>query len=205
MVALPRTALYTESAKRELETVLSQDGRMELDLGVSYTLQPLGDGKLVVYDQSEDRASWQSFAQALLAVAEVESHCRLSDARLQAIPLHEPGGGVALFILNSTRRAVNADILFGQNVEIQDLAMRMGTEPASTEPSHSVGLAPPAQRFSLEVPAFGILPLRVSGLALRDQREKTRAIELAGDTLASAEFAAQHELAGFDESFWGET
>lgn len=208
VVALPRTALYTEAAKRELEAALNQGGRLELDLGVAYTLQPLGDGKLIVYERpQEDEASaaarscWQGFAQALLSVAEVESYCRLSDARLQAIALHEPRGGLALFVLNGSRRAVSADIHFAQNVEIQDLALRMSAEAHSD--SHAPSAAPPAQRFALEVPAFGILPLRVTGLALKDQREKTWAIELAEETMASLEFAS-HELAGFEESIWSE-
>ena len=56
------------------------------------------------------------------------------------------------------------------------------------------------QRFTLDVPPFGVLPLSVGGLALMDYRERKIAASISEDTMRSATSVAVSELPGFDQS-----
>ena len=85
------------------------------------------------------------------------------------------------------------------NLEIRDLAIRMSETDRHEDAASGKPAAAPANRFTLEVPPFGVLPLSVTGLAYRDQRERTRAIEESHATTSSAGMSASAELAGLEE------
>ncbi|MGZ3697574.1 MAG: hypothetical protein ACXVCH_05730 [Bdellovibrionota bacterium] len=201
VVVLPRSSLYTESARRELELLTANSARIEIDLGIPYQVHALGDGKMIIYDLPESTATdatigaWQAFVAAVLSVADIENYCRLSDGRLAVIPLQKRGEGLAAFVLNGTRRQVTADILFSTKVQVSDLAVALTAAPASVLDQGS--LPAPSTRFSLEVPPFGILPLAVDGISVHEHREKHAAALTADATRDNALAAAASELPGF--------
>ena len=202
VVVFPRSPLYSEAARRELEGALSSEegrrGSMEIDLGVSYKLHPVGDGegRLIVYDlpenalaATENLSAWQSFLASVLAVAGIQPLCSTSDGRLRTIALEKRGGGVGLFVMNGTGRAVAGDLFFPNQVSVSDLVTRekRGERVA------------PASRFALEVPPRGILPIAVDGASsqLKEIEERRAAYAAAALTEAAANAAAKSELPGF--------
>jgi hypothetical protein len=206
VVVLPRSPLYTEQAKLELEKIAARTKKIEIDLGVPYRLHAIGDGKLIIYDLPENLSmagealsSWQTFLTAILSVAEVQGYCRLSDSRLSVIPLEKKGRGLGLFVLNGTRRPVSADILFQEDVTVSDLARALTSQhgPAAKPSARPT----PASRFSLDVPPCGILPLAVDGLEMHEARlraeERRLAIEHGEATRTGADQAAFSELPGY--------
>ena len=88
----------------------------------------------------EALSSWQTFLTAMLSVAEVQGYCRLSDSRLSVIPLEKKGQGLGLFVLNSTRRPVAADIIFQEEVSVSISLARFQT------PIHCAPKRNPVQR-----------------------------------------------------------
>lgn len=203
VVVLPKSLLYTEAAKIELEQGLAETKRIEVDLGLTYSLHALGEGKLVVYEASaqlslkdEPVSSWQSFLNAVLSISEIESFCRLSDSRVSYIPLEKKKEGYALFVMNSTRKAVTADIIFNSDVQIHDLGEILSEK--SLEKSEAENKPTPANRFTLEVPPFGVLPLSIEGLNWVELRERQLAALEAEKTRENAQKAAESELPGLD-------
>jgi hypothetical protein len=202
LVVLPKTQLYTEAAKKELDSVLAQTKRMEVDLGLTYRLHALGDGKLVVYDVPDDflmkgepLSSWQGFLSAVLSIADVDNFCRLSDSRLCAIPFERNGEGLAVFVLNGTRRHVTADLIFPTQVAVGDLGVALSENENKPIEAETVAQA---NRFTLSVPPFGVLPLSVNGLNLVAVRERQTAAMTSEETLKNALNAAASELPGFN-------
>ncbi len=202
VVVLPRTKLYTELARQELEQAVSKTRRMEIDLGFTYQLHSLGDGKLIVYDtldttslKGEPLSAWQVFLNAILSIAEIENYCQLSDPRLKVIPLEVEGDRLATFILNGSRRPVTADMVYSREVQVGDLGQALVNDSQS-EPN--LDAVAPGHRFTLDVPPFGVLPLVVEGFNLSAQRDRHLASDLASETRASAAKAAMAELPGLD-------
>jgi hypothetical protein len=204
IVVIPKTSLYTESARAELDQALAQTKHLDVELGLSYRLHGLGDGKMIVYDvpgdfltKGEPLSSWQSFLNAVLMIAEIENYCRMSDSRLTVIPFERKDHSLAVFVLNGTRRTVNADLIFPVNVQVGDLGVVLSEKQevirADVEPMAQ------ANRFSLEVPPFGVLPLSVHGLKLTELREKQLAAQTAKNTRDNVQSAAASELPGVNE------
>src|SRR5690606_10574290 len=86
------------------------------------------------------------------------------------IPMRKRIGGhegIGLFVLNGTGRSVSADLIFPHEVEISDLAMAIVSgEEMPGEVSQ------PGERFSLEVPPCGIIPVGVDGFGKQDIEKK---------------------------------
>lgn len=203
MVVIPKTRLFTESAKSELERTLAQTKKMEVDLGLSYQLHALGDGKLILYEVPEDflskgepLSSWQGFLTAVLSIAEVDTFCRISDSRLTVIPFERKNNGLAVFILNGTRRSVAADLMFPTQVQVADLGVTLSENETHTIPPAPVACA---NRFTMEVPQFGVLPLTVDGIDLVEARERQLAALTSEETQANVFHSAASELPGFDQ------
>ncbi len=171
VVALPRSTLYTEAARRELERTCVSLQHMDINLGLPYRLFPFGEGKLVIYETptagagAEAQNSWRSFVSAVLSVAGVQASCSVSDGRLRTVALENQNGGIGLFILNGTGRAVSADIMFPSEVVISDLASLLVRESDD-------GASVPANRFALEIPPCGVLPLAIRGNEITQDRER---------------------------------
>ena len=156
VLVLPKSSLMTEQAKAELESISAQSRRIEVNLGLPYKLHALGEGKLILFEMPDNVGEGQleTFVTASLAVAEVEIQCALSERRAEFIPLSRRDQGYALFLLNGTRQKVVSDLIFSQDVSVSDLAASLTTANKPTQ-------ALPANRFSLEIPICGILPLAV--------------------------------------------
>ena len=201
-LVIPRSALYTEAARAELEQVLNSTQRIEMALGVPYRLHGVGDGKLFICDYNdsnlsgESMAQWSTFMSSVLSVANVQGYCRVSDSRLTAIPLERRGGGLGLFVLNGTRAKVGGDIVFQEPVRVSDLSVALSARP---EDATGTDCSP---RFSLEVPACGIFPLAVDGQRFMDLEERFLAAEMQDTTAKTVLRAGQSELPGIEESTW---
>lgn len=221
VLVLPKNQLYTESARVELEKVIKSTQGMEVDLGLTYHVSALGDGKLVVYDvpdrfslKGEHISAWQTFLTAILSLSEIESLCKVSDSRLSVIPIERNQTNLAVFILNGTRRQIVADIFFPTDVQIEDLGAvlsRAATKLSSQGKSRALlesenhSVTPRANRYTLEVPPFGVLPLAVEGLNLVDVRERQLAAMSYAETQQNVLTAANTELPGFSmEKNFGE-
>ena len=207
VVVLPRSPLYTEQAKLELERWPRAPKKSKSISVFRIACTQLGEGKLIIYDLPENLSmagealsSWQTFLTAVLSVAEVQGYCRLSDSRLSVIPLEKKGRGLGLFVLNGTRRPVSADILFQEDVTVSDLARALSSQHGPSAPN--AARPAPASRFSLDVPPCGILPLAVDGMEMHEARvraeERWLATQHADATRAGAHSAAVSELPGLD-------
>jgi hypothetical protein len=221
VVVIPRSTLYTESARLELESILNHTPRIDVNLGVSYHLHALGDGKFIIYDMPTHSASReaslapiQAFLTSMLSIAEIENYCRVGDSRLSVIPFERKNNEVAIFVLNGNRRQITADLIFPSEVGISDLgAIFTGNTSAhhpgagadagagtdlGTGANSSQDDFDRANRFTLDVPPFGVLPLSVRGLSLTELRERQIAAMTSEDTQKNALKAALSELPGFD-------
>lgn len=170
-VAIARSPLYTEAARAELEEALSRSKYIDVNLGLPFRLYAAGAGKFIVYEMPEvaaDAAAWHMFLTAVLSASDIEAYCTVGDQRINCIPLERRGQGVALFVMNGSRVQVSADLSFKAKVGIADFIASFAVQPS--------GQAVPASRFTLEVPAFGILPLAVEG---RFQQAATSPVEAA--------------------------
>lgn len=159
-VVLPKSSLYTDAAIEELGAATQQSRSMEIDLGLQYKVHMIpGDGKIVVYEiptRENVTQAWQTFMTAILSVAGVETHCRVSDPRVNAFVLDRRGGDRAVFLLNEATDPVSADLTFASEVRVSDLAVSLGR-------SAPLPAADSASRFALQVPPCGILALSAQG------------------------------------------
>jgi hypothetical protein len=144
----------------------------------------------------EKSSAWQTFVASILSVAGIQPHCSVSDGRLRMIALERKNGGIGLFILNGTSRAVAADILFPGEVKVSDLAAAFASTRGMGAGAPAVT---PANRFALEVPPCGILPVAVEGLW--HEAEERREAALSAEVLRThVTGAATNELPGLNPS-----
>ncbi len=209
LVAMANSPRFTGAAVETLERELAGGKALSLKMEMPYRIQPFGLGNIVLYDvldnADEAAAAWKGFVRALVAVAGLPDLARASDGRLSLIELERPraSGGTALFILNGTAQPVSGELFFSEDVSVKDLPLRHSSpdamreaEPIKSFEEEAADQAPRARRFGLEVPAFGILPLEISGQ--RASSEEGRAAALSSDVLqAGIRQAAISELPGF--------
>lgn len=200
VLVLPRSTLYTESARSALELLASGSTRIEMQLGVSYRILPLGEGKLVVYDAPEKAFTqemgapeWRNFVSAVLSLAEVEPECQSSDSRVTLIQLERKDQSSGLFVLNGSHRPVTADVIFPVDVSVGDLALEVRRNLSDSPEQAAVASA---RRFSLDVPACGILPLAIDRVGLGTLAEQKAADQLSRLGQENAATAAANELPG---------
>lgn len=205
ILALPRSSLYSDMARSELECALHESTqRIDIGLGIPYKMGNIESGRLIVYEvpgddilQYELTASWQKFITAMLNLAEIKDACNLSDGRLSAVPLaRELGDGHALglFILNGTGRPITADIIFHDDVVLSDLSVLLNGNEVPLDQSMD-----PGKRFTLEVPPRGVLPIAVEGI-VSDAQERLKAALMAETTVQNVAEAALGELPGLELS-----
>jgi hypothetical protein len=212
ILVLPRSKLYTEAARIELELALAKNRKIEIECGLNYNLHSIGDGKLIVYEVpnplpagNESMTALQTFINSIVAISEIESFCRLSDSRLTVIPFERKKGGLALFILNGTRRQVAADIMFPTEVRLGDLGLTLSGNDGGLglpNPTASQDLLEDevtiANRFSLDVPPFGILSFTIEGTSYTEKRERQLASLTSESTRENVLTAAHSELPGYN-------
>lgn len=205
ILALPRSPLYTDASRNELEAEFARDEGMEITLGVSYRLMGMSDGKVVLYDlpegltmTGESLSVWQTFLTSLFSLSGIVPFCSVSDGRLKVIPLEKAAGGSAFFVTNASARAVSGDLLFPNEVVVTDLMASLSGQ-ASGLPESRDASAPPtsSQRFSLEVPPCGILPIAADEVG-EDAEDRRVAAAHAQALHANAQSAANNELPGFE-------
>lgn len=202
VTAIPRSLLYTERARLELQRIIQgdlQSQRMDLHVGIPFELHTMGEGKLVVYDshaleKSESPETYRQFIQSLMGLAAIKNPCTMTDPRLQVIGLEKRGGGRGIFILNSQPRVLDSDVIFPNEVLIEDLGQQL--QEAAVE-GESSGFS--SQRFHLEIPPCGVLPLQVMDVQWEDELERRQAARLA-DEARAANDSATFGLAGYDPS-----
>ena len=178
VVVLPKSQFYTESAKKELDQQLYSAPKMEMNLKFSYQLYSLGEGKLVTYElpdswslKTEPLSSWQSFLQAMISLAELEKPHQFSVAGLEVIPLEvSDSRRTAFFILNPLQKPVSAELSFAQDVVVSDLGGALLNYSYGEAKSASVHSA---QAFTLDVPAFGVVPLMVKDFNTEAQKDSS--------------------------------
>jgi hypothetical protein len=219
VLALPRSILFTENARAQLELIMAEAKQIDVNLGISYRVLAGGStgyGKLVLYDvpeaaltQEMTGQSWGAFMTQILSLAEMESECQASDSRIELIPLKRPDGSEGLFVLNGSRKAVSADLFFPVDVSIGDLAAVV--ERASRVTADLMGLEnpasgdskiEPAKRFALDVPPCGVLSLAVDRVGMTQKRDEQAAADrLSALNQENAAAAAANELPGLNEGF----
>jgi hypothetical protein len=216
VLAMPRSVLFTENARAQLELLVSNSKKIEVNLGVSYRVLSVGAsgaGKIVLYDvpeaaltQEMSGKEWEGFVVQVLALAEIETQCLVSDSRIALIPLDRPDDSTGLFVLNGTKKAVSADLLFPVSVSISDLAAEVTkTATVAATPKGREARIEPAKRFALDVPACGVLPIAVDRIGMGAGRaEQEAADHLGGFNDKNAMTAAANELPGLEDPMLSE-
>lgn len=185
---------------------------MDLHVGIPFELYPMGEGKLVIYDshaleKAESSEGARQFVQSLLGLAAIKNPCTTSDARLQVVGLERRGGGRGIFVLNPSSRPVEGDLLFPNEVCVGDLGSQLsrndlfaGDSSTMDAPAGSVA----SQRFRLECPPCGVLPMEVMDSQWEDELERRQAARVMEETQRSALVAAESELTGWSENMSSE-
>jgi len=204
VTAVPRSLLYSEAARTELNRVCQSHERLDLLMGVPFELYPMGEGKLLVYDshaleKAESAEVAGQFVHALLGLAEIKAPCTTSDSRLEVVGLERRGGGRGIFVLNPSARAVEADVLFPNDVIVGDLGeqLKRSQEALLSGPASSVSVA--SQRFHLAAPPCGVLPMEVLDSQWENELERRQAAREIESTQRVALDAAHVELDGLTE------
>jgi len=213
VLALPRSILFTENARAQLELIMAGSKQIDVNLGISYRVLSggtAGQGKLVLYDvpeaaltQEMSGPEWTSFITQVLALAEIETECQASDSRIELIPLERADGSTGLFVLNGSRQAVSVDLFFPIHVSISDLATVVERSAQTRgKPQGSDSVIEPAKRFALDVPPCGVLPLAVDRVGMSQKRDEQAAADrLSALNRDNAMVAAANELPGLNEGF----
>ena len=229
VVVLPQKALLSPWAENLLREFLSEYSGGVIRLNVQfpcevYSVRPtesedsgtVSPGKLLLVQWPQARAaqgelthSYQKFVENLLSLAGVSSPCNVSDPRVRTFALSRKGGRMGVFVMNRAPASVSAELMFSSEVRISDLASRLAAQSVATllpgqvalsdEDSFQSGLSHWAQRFALDVPAFGVLPLSVEGW-LEDPselQERQAARETSEALKRALGEAAANELYGF--------
>jgi len=181
---------------------------MDLHVGLPFELYAMGEGKMVVYDahaleKAESSEVAHQFVQSLLGLGQIKTPCVTSDARLEVVGLERRGGGRGIFVLNPSSRPLEADLLFPNEVRVGDLGEQLSRQADSGDSDGVSGDLVASQRFRLEAPSCGVLPMEVMDVQWENELERRQAARLMEMTEGAALMAAEAELSGFsDSSVW---
>lgn len=195
----------SEAVRVEYESAMRGQTRIDMNLGTRYFIYPLSEGKLVIYEPTMHPSDWKRFVASMLSLSHATPEMGVNDPRIDLVCLRrglENGSGRAgLFVFNGSRSSVRTEIRFENDVWVDDLSAvlsrdqkrnaKMGSRVAEDFSDKDVE----ANRFELEAPPCGVLPLSVAGLG-EAGREKRIAGTLTGLTSKHAEEAAASELSG---------
>jgi hypothetical protein len=183
-------------AREMIERALKNPQVIRMEAGVPLQIIPNAHGKIVIYEpveglakRPESSASWQNAMQSLFSLAHLVEGPKISQSRVSMVPLQCKDGSQGLFLLNSSSQTSAGEILFSKSVSVGDLAAHL----AGTGPSPH---APPANRFAVDVPAYGVLPLQIEGLK---EMRSAPSVDWVQESVVS-----MSELPGFDggEALW---
>jgi len=208
VLVLPKSNLYSKNAEKELSFLL-RSKNIEVDMGVPYQLCSLGDGKVILYNFSDKKnnLAWQNFIHSVLSISEIESYCRISDARLSLVFFEEKSSQtealsgmkrLIVFILNPTQKDITTDLIFSTSVQMTEL----GDSWKNLNNSSSAR----AKKFSLKINARGIHCAFFDGIDFITLRENRLATFISQETKNNVLEAAESELPGLNslETEWSE-
>ena len=209
-VALPRSTLYTESARAELEKLAATSRRMDINFDIPYHLYFVGAGKLALYEwdsslmKTSSRALVQAFVASIVALSGVNKLCKSATGKVQTIPLRPKPksaaatietGGRSIFIFNETSLASNTELQFSAAVAISDFA----TTFARLEKGQSLANSREAVEHSSSF-ALDLAPCGIAALALEIPSETKAEAELATPDARTSDAAAlEQELVRLPE------
>jgi hypothetical protein len=194
------------AVRADFEGAIRTRPKLDLNIGTRYFVYTAGEGKIVQFEPiaagtaaARVASDWKQFVSSMLSLAHATPEMGVNDPRIDLVCLKrglETGSGRAgLFVFNGSRASVAAEIRFENEVTISDLSAVLsrhnGNEVGGAEDD-----AAESNRFELETPPCGVLPISVTGLG-EAGREKRIAGNLTGLTSKHAEEAAGSELAGF--------
>ncbi|MBI3534834.1 MAG: hypothetical protein HY072_05035 [Deltaproteobacteria bacterium] len=200
VLALPRSSLYTSFAKGLLEHLLAQNSSMEFNLGLTYHVCPLKEGKLVLYDypekihmQGESLQALRNFIKSLLSLAHIEDYCHFNDGRIEMIPLKFNENSMSVFVLNDSAKKIDSELFFNHSVYISDFFNALSSQHDRESLLHEN-----AERFELCIPPCGVLPLLIEGIESLDEAH-ILASQDAEFIKNSVHISAINELPGITE------
>lgn len=192
----------SDAVRVEFEVAMRGQQRIDMTLGARYSVYPVGEGKFSIYEPTNQASDWKRFVASMLSLSHATPEMGVNDPRIDLVCLKrglESGSGSAgLFIFNGSRSAVTTEIRFENDVFIDDLSAVLSRE-RKKERAHSDAERSSeneANRFELEAPPCGVLPISVSGLGELG-RERRIAGTLSSLTSKHAEEAAGAELSGY--------
>lgn len=192
----------SSEVRADFDAAIRTRAKLDLNVGTRYFVYGAGEGKLVAFEPiaaGQSSTDWKRFVASMLSLAHATPEMGVSDPRIDLVCLRrglENGSGRAgLFVFNGSRSAIAAEIRFENEVSIADLSAVLSRAAAPSRDAVDEETAD-ANRFELETPPCGVLPISVAGLG-EAGREKRVAGNLTGLTAKHAEEAASSELAGF--------
>jgi len=222
VLVLPRSRHLTEMAKDTFDELFYGQRPIDIDMGLRSKVLSEGAGKIVVYDlpetelgaSSEFTVRWKQFVEGTLSLADVHVPCQIGDPRISTVALQNDLGmdsELALFVLNSSSRVVTADLHFSKQVTVRDFAATMKARIEGARGIEAPPAADPANRFTLEIPPSGILPLSIStGESLEEKRPrvptpppKTFEVKSESETMLSVSASELPGLEDMDEASSG--
>ncbi|MBC7387090.1 MAG: hypothetical protein H7301_13135 [Cryobacterium sp.] len=205
LVVFSKHQPMSDAVRADFEMATRGRGRIDMNLGTRYFVYSVGEGKIAVYEPTAQTSDWKRFVASMLSLSLATPEMGVNDPRVDLVCLKrgmEGGAGRAgLFIFNGSRTSVTTEIRFENDVIIDDLSAVLSRQrdQARTPSADAFTAADDeaeANRFELETPPCGILPISVSGLG-EIGREKRIAGTLSGLTSKHAHEAASAELTGF--------
>lgn len=169
-LVISRSGFMTDAAHEEFERWYASGKSLALHAGLRYELATQ-NGRAVIFDSlhsdtadREAQKSWETFVQTMLGLADVRRTCQVIDPKLDRIELERGADHqAAVFVMNGSNASVQADLVFPRPAELRDLVsvLRSERQLGGGERSASPSPLPKNQRFTLEVPAYGVLPVAV--------------------------------------------
>jgi hypothetical protein len=214
VLVLSKSQPMSSAVRADFEMVTKTKSKLDLNIGTRYFVYGAAEGKIVLFEPTTQASDWKQFVASMLSLAHAVPEMGAGDPRVDIVCLKrglESGSGRAgVFVFNGSRASVSTEIRFENEVSISDLSAvlsRPSTErsmPNAIDAAESAEDAAESNRFELEVPPCGVLPIAVTGIGEVGQ-EKRIASNLSGLTGKHAEEAAASELAGFSmgEDFSG--
>ncbi|MBS1960799.1 MAG: hypothetical protein JST04_01180 [Bdellovibrionales bacterium] len=188
------------AVRADFEAAVRTRTKLDLNIGTRYFVYGAGEGKLVLFEPipSSRPSEWKRFVASMLSLAHATPEMGANDPRIDLVCLRrglaQGSGRAGVFVFNGSRSPVSTEIRFENEVAISDLSTVLSRLGGNGDPEASD--AAESNRFELETPPCGVLPIAVNGLG-EAGREKRIAGNLAGLTSKHAEEAASSELAGF--------
>ncbi len=190
----------TSEVRAEFDAAFKSRQKIDMNLGTRYLIHAAGEGKIVVFEPTTHASEWKQFVASMLSLSQATPEMGVSDPRIDLVclkrGLQSGSGRAGVFIFNATRTSIAAEVRFENEVTVADLSAVLSRETARAPQEPDDDQNAESNRFELEAPPCGVLPISVAGLG-EVGREKRIAGNLSGLTSKAADEAANSELSGF--------